>query len=90
MCLRIHFFLQKALLECETEWSMNKKVVDLKGKDIQHAVPNGLSYFMVEFASHPGYAHVIEDEEMFPKNFAEVRYMRRENYLYRKKFRFFM
>lgn len=32
-----------------------------------------MSYFMVEFASHPGYAHVIEDEKIFPKNFAEVR-----------------
>lgn len=52
---------------------MNKKVIDLKSKDVRHAVPNGLSYFMVEFASYPGYAHVIEDEEMFPKNFAEVR-----------------
>lgn len=64
-------YFKKALLECETEWSINKKIVDLKDKDIRHAVPNGLSYFMVEFASHPGYAHVIEDEEMFPKNFAE-------------------
>lgn len=64
-------YFKKALLECETEWSINKKIVDLKNKDIRHAVPNGLSYFMIEFASHPGYAHVIEDEEMFPKNFAE-------------------
>lgn len=62
------------MLECETEWSVNKKIVDLKHKDIRHAVPNGLSYFMVEFASHPGYAHVIEDEQIFPKNFAEVRH----------------
>ncbi|EFN77364.1 CWF19-like protein 2 [Harpegnathos saltator] len=64
-------YFKKALLECETEWSMNKKIIDLKNKNIRHAVPNGLSYFMIEFASHPGYAHVIEDEEMFPKNFAE-------------------
>jgi len=61
------------LLECEIEWSINKKIVDLISKDIRHAVPNGLSYFVVEFASHPGYAHVIENEEMFPQNFAKVR-----------------
>ncbi|XP_018052966.1 PREDICTED: CWF19-like protein 2 isoform X2 [Atta colombica] len=64
-------YFKKALLECETEWSMNKKIIDLRGKGIRHAIPNGLSYFMVEFASHPGYAHVIEDEEMFPQNFAK-------------------
>jgi len=61
------------LLECEIEWSINKKIVDLTSKDIRHAVPNGLSYFVVEFPSHPGYAHVIENEEMFSKNFAKVR-----------------
>ncbi|XP_011064270.1 PREDICTED: CWF19-like protein 2 [Acromyrmex echinatior] len=64
-------YFKKALLECETEWSMNKKIIDLTCKGIRHAIPNGLSYFMVEFASHPGYAHVIEDEEMFPQNFAK-------------------
>lgn len=74
MQLTLDFLLQKALLECETEWSINKKIVDLKHKDIRHAVPNSLSYFMVEFTScSSGYAHVIEDEELFPKNFAEVR-----------------
>ncbi|KAL6265373.1 hypothetical protein P5V15_002172 [Pogonomyrmex californicus] len=64
-------YFKKALLECETEWSINKKIVDLTCKDIRHAIPNGLSYFMVEFGSHPGYAHIIENEEMFPRNFAK-------------------
>ncbi|XP_017889283.1 CWF19-like protein 2 [Ceratina calcarata] len=64
-------YFKKALLECETEWSMNKKVVDLEHKDVRQAIPNGLSYFMVEFERDKGYAHVIEDEQMFPKNFAE-------------------
>lgn len=64
-------YFKKALLECEIEWSMNKKVISLERKDVRHAVPNGLSYFMVEFERDKGYAHVIEDEELFPKNFAE-------------------
>ncbi|OAD57637.1 CWF19-like protein 2 [Eufriesea mexicana] len=65
-------YFKKALLECETEWSMNKKVIDLEHKNVRQAVPNGLSYFMVEFETNKGYAHIIEDEHMFPKNFAEV------------------
>ena len=64
-------YFKKALLECETEWSMNKKIVDLEHKDVRQAIPNGLSYFAVEFERNKGYAHVIEDEHMFPKNFAE-------------------
>ena len=64
-------YFKKALLECETEWSVNKKVVSLENKDLRHAIPNGLSYFMVEFEKNKGYAHVIEDERAFPKNFAE-------------------
>lgn len=64
-------YFKKALLECETEWSMNKKIIDLENKDVRKAIPNGLSYFMVEFETNKGYAHIIEDEQMFPKNFAE-------------------
>lgn len=64
-------YFKKALLECETEWSMNKKVISLENKDVRHSIPNGLSYFMVEFEQNKGYAHIIEDEHMFPKNFAE-------------------
>lgn len=65
-------YFKKALLECETEWSMNKKVVDLKGKNIRKGVPKGLPYFWIDFGMDPGFAHVVEDQQLFPRNFAEV------------------
>lgn len=68
----ISIILQKAILECEIEWSSNKKLVDLSGKGIRQAVPKGLPYFFVDFGLQPGYAHVIEDEKLFPQNFAQV------------------
>ncbi|XP_052750723.1 CWF19-like protein 2 homolog isoform X2 [Galleria mellonella] len=64
-------YFKKALLECEAEWSMNKKVVDLKGKDIRKGIPKGLPYFWIDFGMDPGFAHVIEDQQLFPKTFAE-------------------
>ncbi|XP_047508487.1 CWF19-like protein 2 homolog [Pieris napi] len=64
-------YFKKALLECEAEWSMNKKVVDLKGKNIRKGIPKGLPYFWIDFGVDPGFAHVIEDQSMFPKTFAE-------------------
>lgn len=30
--------LQKAIMECDDEWAMNKKVVDLSAKDIRQSV----------------------------------------------------
>lgn len=30
--------LQKAIMECDEEWAMNKKVVDLSAKDIRRSV----------------------------------------------------
>lgn len=64
--------LQKAIMECEAEWAQNKKLVDLKNRSVRSAVPKGLPYFFVDFAMDPGYAHVIEDEQDFPHNFAQV------------------
>uniref|UniRef100_T1JI23 Cwf19-like C-terminal domain-containing protein n=1 Tax=Strigamia maritima TaxID=126957 RepID=T1JI23_STRMM len=64
-------YFKKALLECETEWSHNKKVVDLSQKDVRKAVPKGLPYFAVDFGLQGGFAHVIEDEKLFPRNFAQ-------------------
>ncbi|XP_068627900.1 CWF19-like protein 2 homolog [Battus philenor] len=64
-------YFKKALLECEAEWSMNKKVIDLKGKNVRKGVPKGLPYFWIDFGMDPGFAHVIEDQQLFPKTFAE-------------------
>lgn len=67
-------FLQKAIDESETEWSHNKKLIDLakKSGDIRKAIPKGFSYFAVDFGLQAGYAHIIEDEGHFPNYFAHV------------------
>ncbi|PSN37445.1 CWF19-like protein 2 [Blattella germanica] len=64
-------YFKKAILECETEWATNKKLVDLHGKDVRRAIPKGLPYFTVDFGLDPGFAHVIEDQKIFPRNFAQ-------------------
>lgn len=64
-------YFKKAIDECEMEWSQNKKLISLKNKDVRKAIPKGLPYFSVSFGMEEGYAHVIEDEKLFPKNFAQ-------------------
>lgn len=64
-------YFKKAIDESETEWASNKKLVSLKGRDVRRAVPKGLPYFSVSFGMEEGYAHVIEDQKLFPANFAE-------------------
>ncbi|XP_076359633.1 CWF19-like protein 2 isoform X2 [Tachypleus tridentatus] len=64
-------YFKKAILECETEWAQNKKLVDLSKKDIRHSVPKGLPYFSVDFGFQGGFAHVIEDEYLFPSYFGK-------------------
>ena len=64
-------YFKKALSECEMEWSTNKKVVDLSKKNVREAIPKGLPYFAVNFGNHGGFAHVIEDERLFPRNFSQ-------------------
>lgn len=65
-------YFKKAILECEKEWAQNKKLIDVKKLDVKRVVPKGLPYFMVHFGMDYGFAHVIEDEKYFPKNFAQV------------------
>lgn len=62
-------YFKKALQESESEWSHNKKVINLNGKSIQRSVPRELPYFFVDFCQSDGFAHVIEDEKEFPWNF---------------------
>ena len=39
-------------------------------KNIRRSIPKGLPYFHVDFGMQNGFAHVIEDEQIFPRNFA--------------------
>ena len=65
-------YFQKAIQECESEWSHNKKLITLsKDRNVRRSVPKGLPYFHVDFGMQNGFAHVIEDEQEFPKNFAQ-------------------
>lgn len=67
------FYFKKAIQESETEWAHNKKLVDLTNKGLRLSVPKNLPYFHVEFDPqiHQGFAHVIEDEKYFPRNFGK-------------------
>ncbi|XP_015244822.1 PREDICTED: CWF19-like protein 2 [Cyprinodon variegatus] len=64
-------YFKKAILECDEEWAMNKRLVDLSSKDIRRAVPRGLPYFAVDFGLQGGFAHVIENEQKFPHYFGK-------------------
>ncbi|XP_030745795.1 CWF19-like protein 2 homolog [Sitophilus oryzae] len=64
-------YFKKAIDESEMEWAQNKKLVSLKGRNVRKAVPKGLPYFSVSFGMEEGYAHVVEDEQLFPRNFAQ-------------------
>ncbi|XP_014789355.1 CWF19-like protein 2 [Octopus bimaculoides] len=64
-------YFKKAILECETEWNMNKKLVDLTKKDIRRSIPKGFPFFSVNFGIQSGFAHAIEDEKRFSVNFGK-------------------
>ncbi|RVE64670.1 hypothetical protein OJAV_G00127990 [Oryzias javanicus] len=64
-------YFKKAIMECDEEWAMNKKIVDLSSRDVRQAVPRGLPYFAVDFGLQGGFAHVIENEQKFPHYFGK-------------------
>ncbi|KAK5643715.1 hypothetical protein RI129_007560 [Pyrocoelia pectoralis] len=64
-------YFKKAIDESEMEWASNKKLVSLAGRDVRRAIPKGLPYFSVSFGMDEGFAHVIEDQRLFPTNFAQ-------------------
>ncbi|KAM4628318.1 CWF19-like protein 2 [Polymixia lowei] len=64
-------YFKKAIMECDEEWAMNKKIVNLSSKDIRQAVPKALPYFAVDFGLQGGFAHVIENEQKFPHYFGK-------------------
>ena len=64
-------YYKKAIQECDTEWSDNKKLIDTSSKGLRGSLPVGLSYFSVEFGLDGGYGHIIEDQSKFPHYFGK-------------------
>ncbi|KAM3723325.1 CWF19-like protein [Dirofilaria immitis] len=65
-------YFKKAIDDSEDEWVDNKKLIDLTKRDgdVRKVIPKGFSYFAIDFGLQPGYAHIIENEDRFPQNFA--------------------
>eukprot|EP00057_Strongylocentrotus_purpuratus_P001399 XP_001198735.3 PREDICTED: CWF19-like protein 2 [Strongylocentrotus purpuratus] len=64
-------YFKKAIQESESEWTQNKKLIDTRQKDIRRSVPRGFPFFSVDFGLDGGFAHVIEDELLFPHYFGK-------------------
>lgn len=68
-------FFRKAIVDSEKEWSDNEKLIDLSkpkyNGSIKKAIPKGFPYFSINFGLQPGYAHVIENDNLFSSNFAQ-------------------
>lgn len=60
---------KKAILESDAHWATNKRLIDTTAKGLRGSIPKGFPYFYVSFGTTSGFAHVIEDESMFPQHF---------------------
>ncbi|VDO96104.1 unnamed protein product [Soboliphyme baturini] len=52
-------------------WAENKRLIDIRDKDLRKSVPKGFPYFAVHFGTKGGFAHVIENESLFPRWFGQ-------------------
>ena len=64
-------YFKKAILESDSEWAQNKRLIDTRQKGLRSSVPLGLPYFFVDFNNKGGFAHVIEESSLFPHYFAK-------------------
>ncbi|EDO47106.1 predicted protein [Nematostella vectensis] len=64
-------YFKKAIMEADVEWAQNKRLIDTRDKTLRSSIPRGLPFFHVEFGLDGGFAHIIEDEELFPQYFGK-------------------
>ncbi|GBF94032.1 hypothetical protein Rsub_07300 [Raphidocelis subcapitata] len=64
-------YFKQAIEHAESEWSTHhaKRLIDTKAKGLRGSVPPGFPYFYVQFGYAAGYAHVIDDESTFDRDF---------------------
>eukprot|EP00051_Salpingoeca_urceolata_P018733 m.265895 g.265895 ORF g.265895 m.265895 type:complete len:811 (-) comp19267_c0_seq1:1484-3916(-) len=64
-------YFKKGIQDCDQQWSDNVKLIDTRKKGFRSSIPTGFPYFYVAFGNDEGFAHVIEDEKLFPHYFGQ-------------------
>ena len=49
--------------------AVHKRIIDTRQKGLRASIPKNFPYFHVEFGINGGYAHIIEDEETWDRQF---------------------
>jgi hypothetical protein len=65
------FFFKQSLEDVEGNWGTHKSIIRIEKEKggLQKQIPKQMKYFYIDFANGHGYAHVIENEKMWKRDF---------------------